>query len=82
VDTASIRTEDVSPNSRAERALALFEERGHLIRAVASDTYEVPSCGMVGRRYTVRYGGTEESCTCPDAAYHPGRGPRVRGLGP
>jgi hypothetical protein len=32
--------EKVTPsgNARAERALKLFEERGHLIRSVASDT--------------------------------------------
>jgi hypothetical protein len=56
-------------SARAERALKLFEERGHLIRSVAPDTFEVPSCGMEGRRYTVRYGGHEESCSCPDFAY-------------
>ena len=60
---------NVSPNSRAERALALFEERGSLIRAVAADTYEVPSCGFRGKRYIVHYGGSEESCSCPDFQY-------------
>ena len=54
------------PTTRAERALRLFEERGSLIRAVAADTFEVPSCGFRGKRYTVRYGGGDESCTCKD----------------
>jgi hypothetical protein len=58
----------------AERALALFEERGHLIRAVAADTYEVPSCSMDGRRYRVRYGvSVEERCECPAWSYGSGR---------
>jgi predicted nucleic acid-binding Zn finger protein len=71
VDTNILRitSEKSSANSRAERALQHFEGRGHLIRAVAADTYEVPSCGMLGKRYTVRYGGLEESCSCPDFAY-------------
>ena len=52
--------------ARAERALALYEERGHLIRALGADRYEVPSCSMDGRRYIVRYGGEVERCSCPD----------------
>ena len=55
-----------NPTTRAERALRLFAERGSLIRAVASDTFEVPSCGMRGKRYIVRYGGSVESCSCKD----------------
>jgi hypothetical protein len=68
VDTITIRENPPKaiPNSRAERALALFEERGSLIRSVAADTFEVPSCGMRGKRYTVRYGGGVESCSCKD----------------
>jgi uncharacterized Zn finger protein len=55
------------PSTRETRALELYENRGHLIRSIASDTYEVPSCGMQGRRYTVRYGGrAREACTCKD----------------
>ena len=54
------------PTTRAEHALRLYEERGSLIRAVAADTYEVPSCGFRGKRYIVRYGGRVESCTCKD----------------
>ena len=58
--------ESTSPaTARAERALALYAERGHLIRAVGADTYSVPSSGMLGKRYRVRYGGAVESCTCP-----------------
>jgi uncharacterized Zn finger protein len=55
------------PSTRETRALELYEKRGHLIRSTASDIYEVPSCGMQGRRYTVRYGGhAREACTCKD----------------
>ena len=64
-----------SVNSRAERALALFEERGSLIRAVAADTFEVPSCAMRGKRYTVRYGGGVESCSCMDFEFNGGGRP-------
>ena len=68
MDTPTLRESapNSSVNSRAGRALALFEERGSLIRAVAADTFEVPSCGMRGKRYIVRYGGEAESCTCKD----------------
>ena len=59
-------TTDSRPYTRAERALARFEERGSLIRSVAADTFEVPSCGFRGKRYTVHYGGEVESCTCKD----------------
>jgi hypothetical protein len=62
-----------STNTRAERALKLFEERGHLIRAVAADTFEVPSCGMASKRYIVRYGGEVESCSCKDFEFGYGR---------
>ena len=55
------------PSTRETRALELYRDHGHLIRSIASDTYEVPSCGMHGRRYTVRYGGhARESCSCKD----------------
>lgn len=67
-------SEESSPhNARAERALALYQERGHLIRSVASDTYEVPSCGMEGKRYTVQYGGKVESCSCKHFEFGGGR---------
>ena len=61
-----------NPTTRAERALRLYEERGSLIRAVAADTFEVPSCGMRGKRYTVHYGGSEESCSCKDYEFNGG----------
>ena len=71
MDTTIIRKDSSkgSVNSRAEHALRLFEERGFLIRGVAADTFEVPSCGMRGKRYTVRYGGGVESCTCKDFTF-------------
>ena len=75
MDTRSLAQEaqESRPSTRAERALKLFEERGALIRAVAADTFEVPSCGMRGKRYTVRYGGSvEESCTCKDFEFNGG----------
>jgi uncharacterized Zn finger protein len=60
-------TAPAHPSTRELRALELYENRGHLIRSIASDTYEVPSCGMQGQRYTVRYGGhAREACTCKD----------------
>jgi predicted nucleic acid-binding Zn finger protein len=52
------------------RALRLFEERGHLIRTLGGDRYEVPSGSYVGRSYFVHYGGSEESCSCSDFQYH------------
>jgi hypothetical protein len=55
------------------RALALFEERGHLIRSLGGERFEVPSSSMDGRRYSVRYGGLVEGCNCPDHSYHPER---------
>jgi hypothetical protein len=50
---------------RAERALALYEERGHDIRRIGPETFEVPSCSGRGH-YLVRYGGEQEQCSCPD----------------
>jgi hypothetical protein len=76
VDAPSLAQPGTEYSTRAERALALFEERGHLIRAVAADTYEVPSCSMDGRRYRVRYGVSseaEERCECPAWSYGGGR---------
>lgn len=66
--TESIRTTttDVTPDTREMRALDLYRERGHLIRRASSEVYEVPSCTLEGKRYEVRYGGSEESCSCPD----------------
>jgi hypothetical protein len=53
-------------SSREVRAFALVEERGHLIRTLGGDRYEVPSCTTEGRRYLVHYGGAHEGCSCPD----------------
>jgi hypothetical protein len=55
-------------STRAERALALYEERGDAIRRIGPETYSVPSCSGRGH-YVVKYGGLEESCSCPDFAY-------------
>jgi hypothetical protein len=72
--TTSIRTTtpEVTPNARAERALRLFEERGHEIEHVVGDDYLVPSCSGRGA-YRVRYGGLEESCSCKDFEFGGGR---------
>lgn len=63
----------VAPNSREARALELYRTRGHLIRALGGDRFEVPSCGMEGKRYIVHYGGLEESCSCQDFEFGGGR---------
>ncbi len=56
------------PDTRESRALALYRARRRDIVLVGRDTYEVPS--QDGERvYEVRYGGDEESCTCPDHQY-------------
>lgn len=58
------------PTTRTERAIELYSTRGHLIRAVAANTYEVPSQRMEGKRYEVHYGTSAlESCSCPDHEY-------------
>ena len=59
-------------STRAERGIRLLEEHGDSIHQVAPEVYEVPSCTGRGV-YRVVYGGLEERCDCPDAAYHPGR---------
>jgi hypothetical protein len=51
---------------RAERALKLYEDRGHLIHQFGTGLYRVPSCSGKGF-YTVDY--LEERCTCPDFEY-------------
>ena len=60
-----------SANSRAERALRLFEERGDDIVELAAGVYRVPSCSGTGS-YDVLYGEREE-CPCPDYQYGGGR---------
>jgi len=61
------------PTDRVARALDLHRDHGQEIRDLGENTFEVPSC--TGRQvYRVRYGGeVEESCSCPDHAYHPDR---------
>jgi hypothetical protein len=65
VDTPIVRetTPKVTPNSRAERALELYHERGRDIERISPDVYLVPSCSGEGV-YRVDYGA--ESCSCPD----------------
>jgi hypothetical protein len=57
---------------RAERALALYEERGHDIRRIGENLYRVPSCSGTGF-YDVLYGGEHEECPCPDFQFGRGR---------
>jgi hypothetical protein len=75
VDISTIR--EASPESsaysaRAERALRLFEERGHEIRRIGENLYRVPSCSGTGS-YDVLYGGEHEECPCPDFQFGRGR---------
>ena len=48
--------------TRAERAIALYNERGHEIRKVGPQTYLVPGCSADS--YTVDL--FAETCNCPD----------------
>ena len=60
-------TTDSRPNTRAERALCLYEEHGHEITRIAPDVYRVPS--QDGERsYDVVY-GEREQCPCADHQY-------------
>ncbi len=54
------------PNTREHRALELYRTRGHEIREISTDLFEVPSCAGEGR-YQVDY--SEETCDCPDFAH-------------
>jgi SWIM zinc finger len=65
VDTSIVRetTPKVTPNTRAERALELYHERGRDIERLTPDVYLVPSCTGEGT-YRVDYGA--ESCGCRD----------------
>jgi hypothetical protein len=54
------------PNTRELRALELYRTRGHEIREISADVFEVPSCAGEGR-YQVDY--SEETCDCPDFAH-------------
>jgi predicted nucleic acid-binding Zn finger protein len=74
VDTARIAHPAESPNTRAERALRLFEEHGSEIERIASeaDVYFVPSEARTGSScYRVDY--ENETCSCPDFAFGHGR---------
>ena len=57
-----------SLETREERALALFEAYGDQIEQFGPELYWCPSQDGE-REYQVRYGGQEESCTCPDFEY-------------
>ncbi len=57
--------------ARAQRALALLEERGDEIRRISAGVYRVPSCSGSGS-YDVLYGEREE-CPCPDYIHRSGR---------
>jgi SWIM zinc finger len=61
----SIRSESPqsSANTRAERALELYHERGRGIERITPNLYLVPSCTGEGV-YRVDYAA--ESCSCPD----------------
>ncbi len=55
------------PNTREQRALELYRERGRDIQRIAEDIYRVPSQDGT-RSYDVHYGQREE-CPCPDHLY-------------
>ncbi len=52
--------------TRADRGLELYRERGHEIESIGHGRYEVPGCS--GGSYTVDLAvfGGEETCSCPD----------------
>ena len=58
------------PNTRELRALELYRTRGHEIREIGTDVFEVPSCTGEGR-YRVNY--ESETCSCMDHLYRPDR---------
>jgi hypothetical protein len=62
--------EKVTPNTRAERALDLYRERGQDIHKFGTGLYRVPSCTDSGF-YTVDY--LAETCTCKDFEFGRGR---------
>jgi hypothetical protein len=66
VDTARITHPAPRPNTRELRALELYRTRGHEIREISTDVFEVPSCAGEGP-YRVDY--SEETCDCPDFAH-------------
>ncbi len=62
VSLADVRHQ-TAPETREQRALALYRERGDEIRRVGQDLYLVPSCTGRGF-YSVDY--RAETCDCPD----------------
>lgn len=70
MDTNILRDtpEKSSANTRAERALELYHERGSKIVRLAENVYRVPSQDGA-RSYDVLYGEREE-CACPDFEFH------------
>jgi hypothetical protein len=70
--TGSIRSDSprVSANSRAERALMLYQEHGREITRLSENVYRVPSSDGL-HSYDVLYGESEE-CPCPDFEFHGG----------
>ncbi len=69
VSLADVRHQ-TAPETREQRALALYRERGDEIREIGTDLFEVPSCTGEGR-YQVDY--ESETCSCMDHLYRPGR---------
>ncbi len=57
------------PDTRETRALDLYRERHHEIEQIAPDIYLVPCGSARGGFYRVDY--EAETCTCPDAEFHP-----------
>jgi hypothetical protein len=56
--------------SRADRGWDLYLAKRQLITQTSEDTYLVPASG--DGTYTVRYGGSRESCECTDFGVHNG----------
>jgi hypothetical protein len=59
-----------TPSTREEKALDLWRNRRHEIERIGEDRYLVPACSARGGFYVVDY--ADETCTCPDAEFHPG----------
>ncbi len=67
--TRSVPAPSAPPNTRTERALRLYEAHHHEIERIGEDRYLVPACSARGGFYVVDYDA--ETCTCPDAEFHP-----------
>jgi hypothetical protein len=57
-----ISVHEQSKRTRAERAMRLWNERGHEIRKVGPQTYLVPGCNADSYTVDLR----AETCNCPD----------------